>query len=36
MKLANKKLPKLGKIELGLIGGIIIVSGIMIYLIFAV
>jgi len=36
MKLADKKLPKIGKIELGLVGGISIVVGIMVYLIFAV
>jgi hypothetical protein len=36
MKLANKKLHKLGKVELGLIGRITIVAGIMIYLIFVV
>jgi hypothetical protein len=34
MKIA--KLPKLGKVELGLVGGVTLVVGIMIYLIFAI
>jgi uncharacterized protein YjeT (DUF2065 family) len=36
MKLANKKVSKLGKVELGLVGGIAIVVGVMLYLIFAI
>jgi hypothetical protein len=36
MKLANKKLPKIGRVELGLVGGITLVVGILIYLIFAI
>ena len=36
MKLANKKLTKLDKIELGLVSGIALVVGVMIYLIFAI
>lgn len=34
MKVANKKLPKLSKIELGLVSGITLVVGVMIYLTF--
>jgi hypothetical protein len=34
MKVANKKLPKLSKIELGLVSGIALVVGVMIYLTF--